>query len=241
MRLASGNLSERFLNGALARLRVLRLIELKSSLYSSQWNDHWPSLQKWRQSRQLNARHKEVATFAALCGACVTLAEGIGGIKHGAKPVVLPMDRIPAIQVAAIEWFTAVTTVIGPAMENRTQSLASASSVMAAIGAMGHDLVEIADASQRAASCSRLIGQLRTVRWEKGKAWEGIAGKFTPKGKFSTSGAKDAAYAIYSALSDQSSSGYGRIREVDTRIPTAAKVSESAASSSKTGEVAPTI
>src|SRR5260370_17353001 len=42
--------------------------------------------------RQLGARDKEVAPFAALRGACVTLAEGIGGVKHGAKPVPLPMD-----------------------------------------------------------------------------------------------------------------------------------------------------
>jgi DNA sulfur modification protein DndB len=186
--------------------------------------------------RQLGTRDKEVATFAALRGACVTLAEGIGGVKHGARPVPLPMDRIPSIRTAAVEWFTEVTRVIGPAMENRAQTLASSSSVMAAIGAMGHALVDIGDSTQRAMTCARLADHLRTVRWEKGKAWEGIAGKFGVKGKFSTSGAKDAAYAIYSALSDESSSAYRRIREGHESIPTPAQASEEEAHSFQESE-----
>ncbi len=191
--------------------------------------------------RQLGTRDKEVATFAALRGACVTLAEGIGGVKHGAKPVPLPMDRIPSIRIAAVEWFTEVTKVIGPAMENRAQTLASSSSVMAAIGAMGHALVDISEPTERALICSRLVDQLRTVRWEKGKPWEGIAGKFGVKGKFSTSGAKDAAYAIYSGLSDESSSAYRRIRETVASIPTAEDAAEDESHSLQESELEPVV
>ena len=75
-----------------------------------------------------------------------------------------------------------------------------------------------------------------TVRWEKGKPWEGIAGKFGVKGKFSTSGAKDAAYAIYSALSDESSSAYRRIREGHDSIPISAQASEEEAHSLQDSE-----
>ncbi len=168
--------------------------------------------------RQLGARDKEIVTFAAFRGACVTLAEGIGGVKYGARPVPMPMDRVPAIRKAAIEWFTALAKHIGPAMENRRQALAASSSAMAALGAVGHPLVETVDDVQRAALCKELVEPLRPVRWEKGKHWEGIAGKFTPKGNFSTSGAKDAAYGIYSALTDENSSGYNRVRGKDDGV-----------------------
>jgi DNA sulfur modification protein DndB len=162
--------------------------------------------------RQLGTKDKEVITFAALRGACVTLAKGIGGVAYGARPVPVPMKDVPNIERAAIEWFGALARVIGPAMENRSQTLASSSSIMAALGAMGHALVDVGDDAQRRDLCKELVEQLRAVRWEKGKAWEGIAGKFGLKGKFSTSGAKDAAYGVYSALTDDKSSGYQRVR-----------------------------
>src|SRR5262249_42793634 len=132
--------------------------------------------------RQLGARDKEIVTFAALRDACVTLAEGIGGVKYGAKPVPKPIEHIPAIRKAAIEWFWALADVVGTAMENRSQTLAAASSAMAALGAVGHALVETADEGERVQLCKKLVQRLKGVRWEKGKHWEGIAGKFTPKG-----------------------------------------------------------
>jgi DNA sulfur modification protein DndB len=164
--------------------------------------------------RQLRSSDKEVVTFTALRGACVTLAYGIKGVQYGAKPVPVPMDRIPAIEAAAMEWLPAMLEVVGPAFENRTRTVAAASSVMAALGAMGHELVETIEAPARAALCQRLADRLRGVCWDKGQVWQGIAGKFTPKGKFSTSGAKDAAYAVYAALVDENSPSYKQIRPV---------------------------
>ncbi len=162
--------------------------------------------------RQLRSSDTHVLTFTALRGACVTLAEGIGGVKHGARPVPIQKDRIPAINRAALEWFAALTELLGPAMENRTQNLVSASSVMAALGAVGHPLVEIEDDARRQQLCRMLIERLRSVCWEKGKRWEGIAGRFGAKGNFSTSGAKDASYAVYTALNDETSPDYQKIR-----------------------------
>jgi DNA sulfur modification protein DndB len=162
--------------------------------------------------RQLRATDKEVVTFTALRGACVTLAFGIKGVQYGAKPIAVPKDRLPAIERAAVAWFSALAQVVGPAFENRTKTVASGSSVTAALGAMGHELVEISDESARADLCRRLIDRLRGVCWDKGETWNGIAGKFSAKGKFSTSGAKDAAYAVYSALVDENSTSYKQIR-----------------------------
>jgi DNA sulfur modification protein DndB len=175
--------------------------------------------------RQLGTRDKEILTFAALRVACVTFAEGIGGVKYGAKPVPKPLEQVPAIKKAAIEWFLALAEVVGPAMENRSQTLAASSSAMAALGAVGHPLVETADESERAHLCKKLVQRLKGVHWEKGKHWEGIAGKFTPKGNFSTSGAKDAAYGIYNALTDEDSPGYNRIRGKEAGIEAAARKS----------------
>lgn len=162
--------------------------------------------------RQLRKTDKDVITITALRGACVTLAEGIGGVQYGARPVPVPEEKIPRIKEVAIEWFGAVADAIRVPIEDRERTLASASSVFAAIGAVGHELVNISDAKERAAKREELIERLRLVRWDKGEAWHGIAGKLNPTGNFSVAGSKEAAYGIYAALTDRDSDGYKRIR-----------------------------
>jgi DNA sulfur modification protein DndB len=83
---------------------------------------------------------------------------------------------------------------------------------MAALGAVGHPLVGIADSAQRDKRKRELLTTLAEVKWNKSKNWEGIAGKYTPKGRFSIAGAKDTAYAVYGALTDKSSEAFTRIR-----------------------------
>ncbi|HEY2092108.1 MAG TPA: DNA sulfur modification protein DndB [Thermoanaerobaculia bacterium] len=162
--------------------------------------------------RQLRKSDPHVVTITGLRGACVTLAEGIGGVKYGARPVYISESEVPKIVDVATEWFTAVANVIGAAIEDRKRTVAGAPPVLAAIGAMGHELVKIDDADARAARREELLKKLSAVRWDKSKAWEGIAGKFSPKGNFSTGGSKETAYAVYSALTDGSSDGYNQIR-----------------------------
>ena len=48
----------------------------------------------------------------------------------------------------AVEWFTAVTNAIGPAMEDRDNKLAAAPAVLAAIDSVGHRLLK-AEAPER--------------------------------------------------------------------------------------------
>ncbi len=133
--------------------------------------------------------------------------------RHGEQCFAAPC---PA---SAMEWFQALTDTFGPALENRKGGVASAPAVMAALGAMGHTLVAMPDKYVRMAELQKRFDLLKSVNWSKGQHWEGIAGKFTPKGDFSLGGPKETAYAIYSALSDPQSSGYAQVR-VGTPTPT---------------------
>lgn len=160
--------------------------------------------------RQLKTTDTDIMTITALRGACTTLAEGISGVKHGSKPVVLPEKDIPRIAANAKDWFKAVTEVIGPEMEDRENKLAVAPSILAAIGAMGHSLLNL-EGAERAEKKHELLESLRRVDWRRSKAWEGIAGKFTPKGAFAVGGSKETAYAVYDALMSQGSSAYKRV------------------------------
>lgn len=158
--------------------------------------------------RQLRRTDKHVVTITVLRGACVTLAEGIGGVKYGAKPVSNVGD-VAHLQTVANEWFAAVAEVLGPAIEDREKAVASAPAVMAAIGAMGHELVTC---NNRRAKMASLIDQLRAVDWNKGSHWNGIAGKTTPSGKLSIGGSKETAYAVYRALTDTTQPSYDAVR-----------------------------
>lgn len=162
--------------------------------------------------RQLRAKDKEIVTITALRGACVTLAEGIGGVKYGAKPVHVDEGRIPRITEIAVEWFGAVADLLGPVLEDKVNRVASSAAVFTAIGAMGHVLVAISDPSQRGAKKAQLLEQLRSVNWTKGEHWAGICGKYTPSGTFSVGGPKEVAHAVYNALMDQIDPAYSKVR-----------------------------
>jgi len=162
--------------------------------------------------RQLRGTDVDVVTITALRGACVTLAKGINGVQYGARPVPIDVAEIPAVEAAAVDWMAAVAEAIGPAMEDRDKKLASAPAVLAAIGAMGHQLVGVADATARKAMAAQLASPLKAVNWERNARWAGIAGKLTPKGVLSVGGAKETAYAVYSALTDPTGSGYQAVR-----------------------------
>jgi DGQHR domain-containing protein len=161
--------------------------------------------------RQLRRSDKEIVTITALRGACVTFAEGISGVRYGAKPVSYPRQQFAALSNGALEWFGGVARALGTAIEDRDRTIASSPAVLAAIGAVGHELLEIGDPGERAHELNRRIEDLKGVNWDRGVHWEGIAGKVNPKGSFSVGGSKETAYAIYTALTDPESPGYKRV------------------------------
>lgn len=164
--------------------------------------------------RQLKAKDKELVTITTLRGACVTLAEGIGGVKYGAKPVHVEEKRIPAITDTAVEWFSAVVDLLGPVLEDKTERVASSAAVFTAIGAMGHALLGVSGVSERAAKKAQMLDQLRAVNWKKGEHWAGVCGKFTPSGTFSIGGPKEVAHAVYNALAMSGDPAYEKVRKV---------------------------
>lgn len=162
--------------------------------------------------RQLRSTDPHVLTITSLRNACVTFAKGINGVQYGSRPVPLNEADLPKIEKAAVEWFTAVTDVIGPALEDRENKLAGAPAVFAAIGALGSALHQITDDDTRRANAKALALELKRVDWTRSAKWAGIAGKISPKGVLSVGGAKETAYAVYSALADEMSPAYNTIR-----------------------------
>jgi DNA sulfur modification protein DndB len=163
--------------------------------------------------RQLRPRDHEIVTITTLRGACVTLAEGISGVKWGAKAVPLPEDRVVAVERAAVEWWRAVTELLGTAIEDRDGSVAGAPAVLTAIGAVGNALTRMPDPTERAAELAKRINLLRSVDWRKGDHWVNAgAGTKTQRGDYVISGPKQAAHTVYKALTDQTGFAFGEIR-----------------------------
>lgn len=162
--------------------------------------------------RQLRGTDTEITTIAALRGACVTFAKGINGVQYGARPVPMDDTDIGTLEGRAIEWFQALTAALGPVLEDREGNVTASPAVLAALGAVGHPLSYINDTAERHVKCRELANGLQEVAWTRGKVWEGIAGKFTPKGTFTLGGPKETAHAIYAALTNPNSDGYRRVR-----------------------------
>jgi DGQHR domain-containing protein len=162
--------------------------------------------------RQLKRSDPEIMTITNLRGACVTLAKGISGVKFGTKPVPMESQDVPRVREVAVEWFTAVTDLLGPAMIDRDRTVAAAPPVLAAIGAMANELLAINERALRKRRIQELLEKLRTVQWEKGPRWEGILGKFTPSGVFSIGGTKETVYQVFAALDDPTSAAFRQVR-----------------------------
>ena len=164
--------------------------------------------------RQLRRRDPEVVTITVLRGACVTLAEGIAGVKYGSRPVPVAADHIGKIRKAALIWFNAIATELGSDFENREQTILSTPSVMAALGAVGNPLVGLSDSADHEVECQRLMGSIRDVNWTRGNQWHGIAGKVTARKRLAVGGTKETAYAIHAALTDPKGPGFRAVRGI---------------------------
>lgn len=190
--------------------KIARSVELAVPFFTGRVN---------KDRRQLRKADDAVMTITALRSGIVTLAEGITGVKHGTGPVTsIHSNRLPGIEKIALEWYGDVAKTLGAHIEDRSNKVAGAPPVIAALGALGHELLAYADdVAGRRVKAEEILGRLASVNWLKGRAWDGILGKFTAKGKFSIGGTKETVYSVFRALSDPASPEGRQVRGVDAK------------------------
>jgi len=176
-----------------------------------------------KMSRQLPRKSPRLLTLQSLRQMVVDVAKGISGIQYGARPA--PVDDVDVRELTAVatDWVEAYFTTFEHAIRDRDRTLAGSGPVLAAIGAIGHELL-LAAADERSALLDTLMARLATVDWTKGEHWRGIAGDYTAGGVFSVKGTKEVAYAVYNALTDPANPGYSQIRGGGTARPGQAPV-----------------
>lgn len=168
-----------------------------------------------RMARQLAKTSPKVITMQTLRQMVVNVAKGIAGIQYGARPV--PVDGIDLSDVTdvAVMWFDMFYGAFHGEVSDRETYLAGSSAVLSAIGAMGNTLLNAPHYS-RLSHAERMLDGLRTVDWHKGAHWQGIAGRFSPKGLFSVSGTKEVGYAVFNVLTDPQNPSYYTVRSGST-------------------------
>lgn len=164
-----------------------------------------------KQARQLTKSSSKVITLQALRQTVINIMFGMAGVQYGAKAVSAEGVDLDDLKSFSQEWLGRYFSAFTSEFINRETHLAGSAPVLAAVGAIGNSIFgEHPD--KREALIESHLADLRRINWEKGQHWEGIAGKFTPKGKFSVGGTKEVAYAVYNVLTDSSNDGYARIR-----------------------------
>jgi DNA sulfur modification protein DndB len=169
-----------------------------------------------KQARQLKKNSPKIVTLQALRQMVINVDKGISGVQYGARPAPLKEDRVDDLRDVALDWIGTYLNTFVEEIRNRETYLASSGPALAAVGAMGHVLLQ-APRPEREALRQQLLDSLRSVDWHKGDHWLGIAGNYTPGGVFSVKGTKEVAYAVFNALTDPANGGYDRIRHAARR------------------------
>lgn len=168
-----------------------------------------------KQARQLTKTSNKIVTLQNLRQMVINTAKGISGIQYGARPV--PLDDIDQDDLGKVAtgWIDTYFDTYFKEITARNAYLASSGAVIAAVGAMGHRLLE-ARTEDRQRVAEQLLTTLKDVDWSKGEHWSGIAGNITSRGVFSVKGTKEVAYAVHTALTDPTSASYQTIRHLPT-------------------------
>jgi hypothetical protein len=162
--------------------------------------------------RQLSKKDNGITTFSVLRASVVCFAEGIGGVQYGNKPVAVAEERLPVIQEAAMEFYSSLVERFGPILEDRLNTVIATPAVLAALGAIGHQIINLRG-EDRNARILQILAGLDGVDWCREGHWEGVCGKLRASGVFSTAGGvKDSAGTTYRALIDQSNDYFNKIR-----------------------------
>jgi DGQHR domain-containing protein len=166
--------------------------------------------------RQLRARDEDVLTISALRTGVVTTLLGEAGLQVGARPVEIPEGvELEHLEAAVVEVWCAILEQLDEELEpaRRPSVVVSAPSILAGIGVLAHQAVPQPPrrADVPGLSVDEVVERLASVMWEReytlsdgtpASPWDGIAGKFTPAGRFSIGGPKEVGHAIAKALKD---------------------------------------
>ncbi|AKT36457.1 DNA sulfur modification protein DndB [Chondromyces crocatus] len=178
-------------------MRIVRVLEKQIPLFTGRINTA---------SRQVGKNSSDLVTITAMRNGVLTLAEGIKGVQRGAQPLDLQPLQVANVQKVAIEWFSLLSQIYSKELEDKQHGIMATGAVLAALGAMGHDLLSFAnDEEGRLIKREELVNKLRGVIWERGPAWFNIAGKVGKKGDITVGGPKEVGYTIYKALIDPAS------------------------------------
>ena len=165
--------------------------------------------------RQLRKRDEDVLTISALRTGIVTTIMGEAGLQIGSRPVELPEGtELEQLEHAVLEVWTAILEHIEEELEpeRRPEVIVSAPSVLAGIGVLAHQAMPSPPRREGVAlTVDEVLERLDGVMWERqyedeegdvSSPWDGIAGKFTPTGRFSIGGPKEVGHTVAKALRD---------------------------------------
>jgi hypothetical protein len=148
--------------------------------------------------RQLGAKDTELFTASAMRQFVATLHDGLGGLQKKG-PVVLGEGELDTLKTNATIWMTALYSVLKSQFADRANAIPSAPAVVAALGAVGHDVFY-----RRTLAKDDMLRRIAAINWSKGSHWMGIAGKATGSGNLSIGGPKEVSGHIYTAITDAS-------------------------------------
>jgi DNA sulfur modification protein DndB len=177
--------------------------------------------------RQLRRKDEDLLTISALRTGIVTTILGESGLQVGARPVELPEGtELELVEHAVVEVWSAILEFLEEDLEpeRRPEVVVSAPSILAGIGVLAHRAMPAPPrkAGEPALTVEEVLELLENVEWDRlytdavndepRSVWDGIAGKFTPAGRFSIGGPKEVGYAVAKALREPDSTEGRRVR-----------------------------
>jgi len=165
--------------------------------------------------RQLRKRDEDVLTISALRTGIVTTILGEAGLQVGSRPLELPEDtEFEQLEHAVVEVWTAILEQLEEELEpeRRAEVVVSSPSVLAGIGVLAHQAMPSPPRREGTPlTVEEVLERLDGVMWERqyededgdvSSPWDGVAGKFTPTGRFSIGGPKEVGHSVAKALRD---------------------------------------
>jgi DNA sulfur modification protein DndB len=169
--------------------------------------------------RQLRRKDDDLVTISGLRTAVVTTLLGEPGLQVGSRPITFDDDvELERVEAAVVEVWSAILEELEDDLDvdRRPDVVVAAPAILAGLGVLAHQTLSSPprrDGSPQL-SVDEVLERLEGVIWDRqfeaedgslSSPWDGIAGKFTPGGRFSIGGPKEVGYAVAKALKDPES------------------------------------